>query len=418
MSLLIFTDTVNPGTYGYNPSVTGQIYVSLNNFSSQSATVAITVTNNGQNVVLGNVTIAANSSYTSDPFTVNESSMLTIQSNKSLQLNLSYYYADFVDADYVIDDNYTTPVESTSTSSASGTSSALTGNSLSSKQIATINSLLTSIQTQFNDLNSQYQVLFSQYSNISDTTNINTTGIYSLSSDFQTLESNIANVSNQVNSVAITQNLSIIQGSNSLFKSIAAQTSTTDETISDPITLQGVNSGNITYVIIKNSIYQKLVFSFNNYINDSSENMTINFPYSYIYNPFINNPLSIPNTVNLDSISFTNSDNVLNGVMVVEGFISNSLNDSTYYQLNGQSSGTIDIYYTTEGNITKYIIMFNQYMNNTNGNQVITLPVAYSNSPLINNTTELAMTVSNNILTIVSPSSTVLYTGMVILEGI
>ena len=164
MSLLIFTDTVNPGTYGYNPFVTGQIYVSLNNFSSQSATVAITVTNNGQNVVLGNVTIAANSSYTSDPFTVNESSMLTIQSNKSLQLYLSYYYADFVDADYVIDDNYTTPVESTSTSSASGTSSALTGNSLSSKQIATINSLLTSIQTQFNDLNSQYQVLFSQES--------------------------------------------------------------------------------------------------------------------------------------------------------------------------------------------------------------------------------------------------------------
>lgn len=413
MSLLIYSDTINSGAYGHSPSVTGLLYLTLNNLSTQASTVSIIVSNNGVSTIIDNAIVGPNSEYTSSSFEVSPTSIITIQSTTQLNFNLYTNYPNYQEFDYIVDNNYIEPVtdDDETTTTIPGTSA------VSPTQGATVSTLLANLQTQIQNLNTQYSALFTQYANSSNAISNNSGMINTLNTEYSELLSNFTSITNQVNAIAITQNLAIIQGANSVFQSIASQTTASESTVSDPITLQGPNGGSLQYVIVKNSIYQKIVFNFTNYVNNSNTQMTVAFPYSFIYLPYVNNSGLLSFTLSTNSISF-NSSSTINGVMVIEGLISTTLNNSSYYQTNGQSSGSIDIYYATDGSITKYVMLFNQYMNNTTNNQVITLPVGFSNSALVNTTMALEMIANGSSFTITSPDSTTLYTGMVILEGI
>lgn len=406
MSLLIFSDTVNTGAYGYAPSSAGLFYIKLSNLTSQSSTVTISVNNNGvSTVVSSNIIISSNSSYESPQFSLTADSIITIQSTTQLNLNLYSYYANYEETPYEVDYEYSNVLSGQVSSSITNSGQ-------------TTSVILANLQTQLENINNEYLLLLQQYGNISTTLNITDTNVTALTTNFSSMSSEFINISNQINRVAITQNQAIIQGTNNVFQYVSSQEDPTSETVSNLITLQGPTSGSVEYMIVKNSIYQKLFFNFNNYLNNSSVPMTIDFPYSYIYNPYVNDNTSSNFTYNENSISFNGSPETINGSLVLEGLISNETNNTDYYEVNGTTSGSIIIYYTVNGNLTKYTIVFKDYVNSTSEDQEVTLPAVFNYTPLVSNTSGLSISTSTSTITIISPNSTNPVNGTVILEGI
>lgn len=231
----------------------------------------------------------------------------------------------------------------------------------------------------------------------------------SLSSQQTTDIGNINLLNSEVAQLIYYQNLSILSQNNTTFNA-ATLSNSTDTTASAPVSLSGSISGNITYSIIGNSQYNKIIYYFNNYQSDSQ---TLPFPNTLL------SPLA--NTDNITSNDYSLSNNELtinqttaplNGTLVVEGLVSS---DNLAPTVNAPTSGTYQTFFINIGQYKKYLIYLNNYVNDSGSDASIPFALPFSITPFFSNTTNNASTAEANGITI--PSSSNIYNGYFIAEG-
>jgi hypothetical protein len=232
--------------------------------------------------------------------------------------------------------------------------------------------------------------------------------VNSLSSQQITNENNISILNQEVAQLIYYQNLSILSQNNTTFKS-AVLSNSTDITATSPISLSGSISGNISYVIIGNGSYNKIIYSFNNY---QSTEQSFQFPNSLI------DPLTSANLSNSDysvssnQITINSTTSPLNGVVVVEGLISGNTLASP---INAPTSGAYQLLLINDGQYKKYLLYLNNYVNDSSEPDTISFELPFSIEPFVQNQTNGSPVINENGISM--PVSTVSLNGYLIVEG-
>lgn len=231
--------------------------------------------------------------------------------------------------------------------------------------------------------------------------------VQSLSAQQTTNLGNIDLLNSEVAQLIYYQNLSILSQNNTTFK--AATLSNSNNIVTSPISLNGSISGNISYIIIGNNNYNKIIYYLNDY---ESNSQTFQFPSS-LENPIVSSNLTSSDyTVSTDGVTFNNTSSPTNGYLVVEGLVSgNTLTPIN----NAPTSGSYQSLLINEGQYKKYLILFNNYLNDSGNTSTISFELPYSNLPFSQNFTNGNPVVALDGVSI--PSSTNLLNGYFLLEG-
>lgn len=231
--------------------------------------------------------------------------------------------------------------------------------------------------------------------------------VQSLSAQQTTNLGNINLLNSEVAQLIYYQNLSILSQNNTTFK--AATLSNSNNIVTSPISLNGSISGNISYIIIGNNNYNKIIYYLNDY---ESNSQTFQFPSS-LENPIVSSNLtSSEYTVSTNGVTFNATSSPINGYLVIEGLISG--NTLTPIQ-NAPTSGSYQLLLINEGQYKKYLILFNNYLNDSGNTSTISFELPYSNLPFSQNFTNGNPVVALDGISI--PSSTNLLNGYFLLEG-
>jgi hypothetical protein len=220
---------------------------------------------------------------------------------------------------------------------------------------------------------------------------------------------NISILNTEVAQLIYYQNLSILGQNNTTFNA-ATLTESTNIVSTSPISINGSISGNITYSIIGNSQYNKIIYSFNNY---QSASQSLPFPNSLL-SPLVNSDGIIISqySVSDSELTINQTTLALNGSLVVEGLVSqNNLSPV----IDAPTSGSYQIYFNEIGQYKKYLIYLNNYVNDTGNVSNITFNIPFTNVPFFSNASNAAATIDTSGITLKSSSNPL--NGYLIAEG-
>ena len=274
---------------------------------------------------------------------------------------------------------------------------------------------LGQLETQVNLLYASCNSISLSVQQLLESQIINTNNLTQLSSQVQSLSSqqtsdigSINLLNNELTQLIYYQNLSILSQNNTTFKN-AVLTNSTELTASSPITLEGTIGGSVSYVMIGNGNYNKILYSFNNY-----QSAAQSFPMpNALENPYVRSDLANTDyTVSSDEVVINATTGPLNGFLMVEGLlIGNTLTPA----ISAPTSGSYQILFVNVGPYKKYMIYFDAYINDTGISSTLSFELPFSNSPFVENETTDSLNVTNDGITI--PSSSISLTGYLIVEG-
>lgn len=164
-----------------------------------------------------------------------------------------------------------------------------------------------------NAISQTQQTLLNAVQSLTNNDSLNEAGIAALSSVQESLSGSIDNLNTTLTSV--------LQQVNRMALTVTNNKVNVSTAMQEPETIDAPTSGTVSFVSFSIGAYKKILFFFDNYLNDQSDfTQEIAFANPFTVSPFSLGDVPPEVTVSPTQLSIPSSTNVLNGYITLEGF--------------------------------------------------------------------------------------------------